>query len=62
MTKLLIIEARFYGDIADELCDGAIKQIEKSGATCERISVPGVLELPAALAIAHDSGLYDGYV
>lgn len=62
MTKLLIIEARFYPDIADELCRGAIAEIEAKNATYDRISVPGVLEMPAALAIAYDSGAYDGFV
>lgn len=60
--KILIIEARFYADIADELSKGAIAHIEESGAEYERVAVPGVLELPTALALAHDSEQYDGYV
>ena len=60
--KLLIIEARFYGDLADELVRGAIRAIEEAGATFERVSVPGVLEIPAALAYAVESGGHDGYV
>ncbi len=48
----LIIDARFYDDIADELVSGAIAELEARGATYDRVSVPGVLELPAALAMA----------
>jgi 6,7-dimethyl-8-ribityllumazine synthase len=55
MTRtFLIIEARFYEDIADELVRGAIAALEAAGARHERIAVPGVLEIPAALAIAAD--------
>lgn len=60
--KLLIIEARFYHDIADELARGAIAALEAAGATFDRVAVPGVLEIPAALAFAIDSGRYDAYV
>jgi 6,7-dimethyl-8-ribityllumazine synthase len=62
----LIIEARFYPDIADELLKGATAELEKRGATFESISVPGVLEIPAALAMATDAPesrrRFDGYV
>lgn len=61
-TKLLIIEARFYHDIAEELARGAIGAIEAAGGEFERIAVPGVLETPAALAMAVETGRYDGYV
>ena len=64
---LLIIDARFWDEIADELVAGAVEALEAAGATCDRVSVPGVLEIPAALAMALDAvedGLvdYDGYV
>jgi 6,7-dimethyl-8-ribityllumazine synthase len=59
---LLILEARFYGDICDELAKGAIAAIERAGASWDRVGVPGALELPGAIAIAEDSGRYDGYV
>jgi 6,7-dimethyl-8-ribityllumazine synthase len=49
---LLIIEARFYDDLSDELARGAISALERAGATHERLAVPGALEIPAALAIA----------
>jgi 6,7-dimethyl-8-ribityllumazine synthase len=49
---LLVIEARYYQDIADELLRGAVAAIERVGATHELVSVPGALEIPPALAIA----------
>lgn len=61
-AHMLILEARFYGDICDELCRGAIARIEMAGATWERLAVPGALEIPGAIAIAHETGLYHGYV
>lgn len=65
--KLLIIEARFYDELADALAEGAIQAIEAAGASYERIAVPGVLEIPAALSMVLTSmenggDLYDGFV
>jgi 6,7-dimethyl-8-ribityllumazine synthase len=66
LTKLkahiLILEARFYEAMCDELCNGAIAAIERAGATWERLAVPGALELPGAVALAEISNAYDGYV
>jgi len=55
--SVLIIEARFYGDIADELAKGAIAHLESEGMAYERLAVPGALEIPLALAIAVENGL-----
>ncbi|MFO1123477.1 MAG: 6,7-dimethyl-8-ribityllumazine synthase [Hyphomicrobiales bacterium] len=60
--RILILEARFYGDLCDELAKGAIAAIERAGARWDRMAVPGALELPGAIAMAHHSGKYDGYV
>ncbi len=60
----LIVEARFYADLADELVAGAVEAIEAAGGTWDRIEVPGALEIPAAISIA-DAGenkAYDGYI
>lgn len=46
---VLVVEARFYEDIADELVRGAAAEIERRGASYERISVPGAFEIPAAI-------------
>lgn len=52
---LLVIESRYYEDISDELLRGALAAIERAGATHDRVSVPGALEIPAALALAVDA-------
>jgi 6,7-dimethyl-8-ribityllumazine synthase len=60
---ILIVEARYHPDVADTLVDGAVSALEKGGARCERLSVPGVLEIPAAIAIAvRSSRPFNGYV
>lgn len=60
---LLVVEARFYDDIADELLAGATAAIEQAGATFELITVPGALEIPSAIAMALASTKkFDGYV
>ncbi|MEL7542659.1 MAG: 6,7-dimethyl-8-ribityllumazine synthase [Pseudomonadota bacterium] len=56
---ILIIEARFYDEIADALAEGAIAALEAVGATYERIAVPGALEIPATLAMALEAGLFE---
>lgn len=64
---LLVIDARFYEDISDELFLGARLALEKAGATFDRVSVPGVLEIPAAMSMAlaameDGEADYDGFV
>src|SRR5947209_20531367 len=64
---LLIIEARFYDDLANELLNGAVQALVRAGASHERVTVPGALEIPAALAMAlraMERGLarYDGFI
>ena len=65
MAKLniLIVEARFYSHIANALLDGATAALNAAGANFERVSVPGALEIPPAIALAArgDKG-YDGFV
>lgn len=60
--RILIVEARFYDALADALLDGARAALDSAGATHETITVPGALEIPAAVARAHDTGEYDGFV
>jgi len=61
--NILIVEARYHPDVADALTDGATAALEKGLARFERLSVPGVLEIPAAIAIAAKSVRpFDGYV
>jgi 6,7-dimethyl-8-ribityllumazine synthase len=62
MTKLLIVEARFYADISDALLVGATAALKAAGAEWDTITVPGALEIPGAIAMASASATYDGYV
>ena len=60
---ILIIEARFYEDLSDELVRGAVAAIEAAGGEHERIAVPGALEIPLALSmVLRGPKTYDGYV
>ncbi|MFZ0610446.1 MAG: 6,7-dimethyl-8-ribityllumazine synthase [Xanthobacteraceae bacterium] len=54
-ARLLIVEARYYDDIADTLLAGATAALKKAGADYDVVSVPGSLEIPPAIAIAIDA-------
>jgi 6,7-dimethyl-8-ribityllumazine synthase len=60
--RVLIVEGRFYSDIADELLSGAKSALDAFGAKHDTITVPGALEIPAAIAMAEKRGDYHGYV
>ncbi len=62
MARLLIVEARFYDHLNDLLIAGARAAIEAAGHEVEVVTVPGALEVPAAIALAAESGRYDGFV
>lgn len=59
-----ILEARFYSDIADALFEGAEAELNRIDATYERISVPGVLEIPGVLSMIANSerAEFDGHI
>ena len=66
-ARILVVEARYYDDIADALLAGAKKALQEAGAQFDCISVPGSLEIPTAIAIALDAAQkkrrpYDGAV
>ena len=60
--KVLIVEARYHESVADALSDGATSALEKGGALFERLSVPGALEIPPAIALASATRRFDGYL
>ena len=71
MPHLLIVEARFYDDLADALLDGAKAALDAAGATYDVVTVPGALEIPSAimfgasrksLGFSSSKKAYDGFV
>jgi 6,7-dimethyl-8-ribityllumazine synthase len=66
--NILIVEARFYEELADDLVRGAISVLKDAGATFDRLDVPGVFEVPAAVHMAASTaedlpvGVYDGFI
>ena len=68
-VRILVVEARFYDHLADELLRGATEALSAFGAEYEVVTVPGALEIPGAIAMAEDAGHrpagaapWDGYV
>ena len=59
MTRILIVEARFYEEISDALYEGAVAALGSEVVT-DRVAVPGALEIPAAIKLA--ATCYDGFV
>ncbi len=62
MTHVLIAEARFYPALNDALLEGALMALDAAGATHETVTVPGALELPAAIQLAASSDRFQAYV
>ena len=54
-ARVLVVEARFYDDIANALLDGAKRVLDEAGTAVDVITVPGSLELAPAIAIAYDA-------
>ncbi|MFZ1428773.1 MAG: 6,7-dimethyl-8-ribityllumazine synthase [Geminicoccaceae bacterium] len=61
-ARILVVEARFYAQINDLLVSGARAVLNTAGAEVDHVVVPGALEIPAAVAMAHASGQFDGFV
>jgi 6,7-dimethyl-8-ribityllumazine synthase len=66
---ILIVEARFYEEISDELAKGAVAALKAAGVSYDRLAVPGAFEIPAAIRMAIRAmhfhphrRRYDGYV
>lgn len=62
MARFLIVEARFYDHLNDMLMAGARAALETEGHEVEVVTVPGALEVPGTIAMAAESGQFDGYV
>lgn len=61
-ARILMITSRYYEKFSLELEAGAMEVLEKAGALVTVKEVPGAFEIPAAVAMAADSDLYDGFV
>ncbi len=55
-ARALIVEARFYDDIQDALLEGAVAELKAAKVSHDVITVPGALEIPAAIAMAIEAG------
>jgi 6,7-dimethyl-8-ribityllumazine synthase len=62
MAKFLIVEARFYDQLNDLLIEGAKAALEEQGHRHDVVTVPGALEIPGAVAMAAETGRYDGFI
>ena len=62
MARFLIVEARFYDHLNDMLIKGASDALAKAGHIVDKLTVPGALEVPGAIAAAAESGQYDAFV
>lgn len=62
MATILLVEARFYPELNDMLLAGARSAIEQAGHAHGTITVPGALELPAAISLAARSGRFCAFV
>lgn len=59
-ARALIVEARFYDDIQDAMLEGALAELNAAGVSHDILTVPGALEIPAAIAIAVDAAAKTG--
>lgn len=61
--KILVIEARYYESISEDLLKGALAKLQAAGAEVVKVNVPGALEIPHIISYAEKAGSgYDGYV
>jgi len=60
--RVLIAISRYYKHISDELEAGAIEVLGAAGAKVTVMEVPGAFELPGLIAMAADSGRFDGFL
>ncbi|MFN4062362.1 MAG: 6,7-dimethyl-8-ribityllumazine synthase [Paracoccus hibiscisoli] len=61
-VRLLAVVAPYYKDITDGLLQGVRATADAGGASLGVVEVPGALEIPTAVGLAHRSGQYDGFV
>ena len=63
MTKnILIVESRYYKDVASMLLDAAVSEINKYKYQYKTIDVHGALEIPILISKAIKEDKYDGFI
>ncbi|MEE9347200.1 MAG: 6,7-dimethyl-8-ribityllumazine synthase [Robiginitomaculum sp.] len=63
MTKILVIEARYYVGLSDQLLEGALTVLQAAKVEIVKVTVPGALEIPHVISMAEKAGnKFDGYV
>lgn len=62
MATFLIVEARYYHHLNDQLIAGAQARFAEAGHSAQVVTVPGALEIPGAIALAAEGGDYAGFV
>lgn len=60
MPHILIVLSPYYADIADFLMNGTKIALEEKSATYDVVDVSGALEIPLAIKLGMESGMYDG--
>lgn len=67
-ARILVVEGRYYGNIADALLEGARRVLDAAHVEWDIVTVPGALEVAQAVAMAFDAPTharrlpYDGIV
>ena len=60
--RIAVVIAAYYGDVSDAQLSAVRAVLDEAGAEHEIVEVPGSLEIPTAIGIAHRQGDFDGYV
>ena len=61
-ARVLVVEARYHAALNDLLLEGARQALQAAGAEATFLTVPGALEIPPAIAMAHAAGRFDAFV
>jgi 6,7-dimethyl-8-ribityllumazine synthase len=62
MKPILLVVSPYYQELTDTMIEGATRAIEAVGFDTQIITVPGAFEIPGAIAMAHTTGAFSGYV
>ncbi|MCY4542439.1 MAG: 6,7-dimethyl-8-ribityllumazine synthase [Rhodobacteraceae bacterium] len=60
--RVMIVSAIYYDEISDRLLTGAERLLSKADVEHETFEVPGALEIPTAIRLAHHAVGFSGYI